>query len=280
MLDRFLIEDTLKRALVEDMNNGDITTEYLIDDSSEGEALVTAKQCGVICGLEVSKTVFEIVDSELKFSALTNDGDYVSKGSDVLKVEGKIKNILKSERVALNFLQRMSGIATKAYDIVKIVEGIDVRVVDTRKTTPGLRIFEKYAVTTGGAFNHRFNLTDAVMIKDNHIEAVGSITEAIRLSRRHIPHTAKIEIEVKNIEELREALESGADIIMLDNMNESEMKQAVEITDKRVILEASGNITEKNLRQVAETGVDVISIGALTHSYTSMDLSLNIKIKE
>ena len=280
MLDKFLIEDTLKNALKEDMNYGDITSDSLIDDKLEGKAIITAKQDGIISGLDVCKLVFEIVDPSLKCKSLKEDGERISSGDDVFKVKGKIKSILKAERVALNFLQRMSGISTKAYDISKLVEGLDVRVVDTRKTTPGLRVFEKYAVVKGGAFNHRFNLSDAVMIKDNHIEAIGSITDAIHIARKNISHTIKIEVEVKNLIELREALDSKADIIMLDNMTTEDMKKAVEIANKKAIIEASGNITEENIRSVAETGVDVISIGALTHSYKSMDLSLNIKTKE
>ena len=280
MLDKFLIEDTLKNALKEDMNYGDITSDSLIDDKLEGKAIITAKQDGIISGLDVCKLVFEIVDPSLKCKSLKEDGERVSNGDDVFKVKGKIKSILKAERVALNFLQRMSGISTKAYDISKLVEGLDVRVVDTRKTTPGLRLFEKYAVAKGGLFNHRFNLSDAVMIKDNHIEAIGSITDAVHIARKNISHTIKIEVEVKNLIELREALDSKADIIMLDNMTAEDMKKAVEIANKKAIIEASGNITEENIRSVAETGVDVISIGALTHSYKSMDLSLNIKTKE
>ena len=280
MLDKFLIEDTLKNALKEDMNYGDITSDSLIDDKLEGKAIITAKQDGIISGLDVCKLVFEIVDPSLKCKSLIEDGERVSIGDDVFKVKGKIKSILKAERVALNFLQRMSGISTKAYDISKLVEGLDVRVVDTRKTTPGLRLFEKYAVIKGGSFNHRFNLSDAVMIKDNHIEAIGSITDAVHIARKNISHTIKIEVEVKNLIELREALDSKADIIMLDNMTTEDMKKAVEIANKKAIIEASGNITEENIRSVAETGVDVISIGALTHSYKSMDLSLNIKTKE
>ena len=280
MLDKFLIEDTLKNALKEDMNYGDITSDSLIDDKLEGKAIITAKQDGIISGLDVCKLVFEIVDPSLKCKSLIEDGERVSNGDDVFKVKGKIKSILKAERVALNFLQRMSGISTKAYDISKLVEGLDVRVVDTRKTTPGLRLFEKYAVIKGGSFNHRFNLSDAVMIKDNHIEAIVSITDAVHIARKNISHTIKIEVEVKNLIELREALDSKADIIMLDNMTTEDMKKAVEIANKKAIIEASGNITEENIRSVAETGVDVISIGALTHSYKSMDLSLNIKTKE
>lgn len=278
VLDRFLIEDTIKQALIEDMNNGDMTSEYLIEDSLNGKAIITAKQDGVVCGLDVSRVAFDIVDNSIEFTKLKSDGERVIKGEDLAVVKGSIKSILKGERVALNFLQRMSGIATKSREISKKVEGFDVRVVDTRKTTPGLRIFEKYAVNIGGCFNHRFNLSDAVMIKDNHIEAVGSIKEAVDKARKNIPHTTKIEVEVKNLEELRQALDSNADIIMLDNMDLDTMKKAVEITQKKAILEASGNIDSESILEVARTGVDIISVGALTHSFNSMDISLNINL--
>lgn len=277
MLDRFLIEDILKNALKEDMNNGDITSEYLIDDNLKGKAIITAKQNGIICGLDVARTVFSIVDDSVKFSKLKTDGAEACVGEDIAIIEGNLKSILKSERVALNFLQRMSGIASKSREISKLVSDIDVRVVDTRKTTPGLRIFEKYAVKKGGCFNHRFNLSDSVMIKDNHIEAVGSISKAVAKIKMEIPHTTKIEVEVTNLEQLKQALECKADIIMLDNMDVEMMIKAVKITDKRAILEASGNIDENVILEVAKTGVDVISLGALTHSFESMDISLNIK---
>lgn len=277
MLDRFLIEDILKNALKEDMNNGDITSEYLIDDNLKGKAIITAKQNGIICGLDVAKTVFSIVDDSVKFSKLKTDGSEGCVGEDIAIIEGNLKSILKSERVALNFLQRMSGIASKSREISKLVSDIDVRVVDTRKTTPGLRIFEKYAVKKGGCFNHRFNLSDSVMIKDNHIEAVGSISKAVAKIKMEIPHTTKIEVEVTNLEQLKQALECKADIIMLDNMDVEMMIKAVKITNKRAILEASGNIDENTILEVAKTGVDIISLGALTHSFESMDISLNIK---
>ena len=278
MLDRFLIEDTIKRALIEDMNNGDMTSEYLIDKELNGRAIITAKEDGMVCGLDVSKITFDIVDSEIVFTYLKNDGERVKKGEDLARIEGSIKSILKAERVALNFLQRMSGIARKSMNLSKKLEAFDVRVVDTRKTTPGLRIFEKYAVNLGGCSNHRFNLSDAVMIKDNHIEAVGSIKVAVERARKNIPHTTKVEVEVKNLGELDQALESKADIIMLDNMNLDDMKKAVKITNKRALLEASGNIDEDSIIEVAKTGVDIISVGALTHSFNSMDISLNITL--
>lgn len=278
MLDRFLIEDTIKRALLEDMNNGDITSDFLIDKSLNAKAIITAKEDGVVCGLNVAKITFELVDKYLVFDELSTDGDQIKKGQDIAVIEGRAQSILKGERVALNFLQRMSGIATKAKTISGLVSSYDVRVVDTRKTSPGLRVFEKYAVRTGKCYNHRYNLSDAVMIKDNHIEAVGSIREAIRIAKASIPHTTKIEVEVKNLIELRQALESKADIIMLDNMDIETMKKAVEITKGAAILEASGNVDEENIEEIASTGVDIISVGALTHSYKSMDISLNIKM--
>ncbi len=276
MLDEFLIEDTLKYALKEDMNNGDITSDYLIDDNLRGKAIITFKEEGIVCGLDVVRIIFSIVDKSLKVSKLVDDGETVVKGKDIATIEGNLKSILKAERVALNFLQRMSGIATKSKKISKLIKDFDVRVVDTRKTTPGLRVFEKYAVKTGGCFNHRFNLSDAVMIKDNHISSVGSVEKAIKKIRSEIPHTVKIEIEVKNLDELKEALDNGVDIIMLDNMDTDTMKKAVEITNKRAVLEASGNITNETIEEVASTGVDIISVGGLTHSFESMDISLNI----
>lgn len=276
LLDRFLIEETLINALKEDMNNGDITSDYLVDYEVRGKATIKSKERGVICGLDVAEIVFSIVNDSLTFSKLKVDGENVLIGEDIAVIEGSLKSILKGERVALNFLQRMSGIATKSNDMSALVEDLDVKIVDTRKTTPGLRIFEKYAVKMGGCYNHRFNLSDAVMIKDNHIEAVGGITKAVEILRNQIPHTTKIEVEVKNIEELNEALDVEADIIMLDNMDPYIMKRAVEITQGSAILEASGNISEENIREVAETGVDIISVGGLTHSFKSMDISLNI----
>lgn len=280
LLDEFLIEDTLKYALKEDMNNGDITSDSLMDESLQGRALITSKEAGVICGLDVVKLIFSIVDRNLKLTKLVKDGDDIGKGRDLILLEGSLKSILKAERVALNFLQRMSGIASKTKEMSELVKDLDVKIVDTRKTTPGLRIFEKYAVKTGGGFNHRFNLSDSVMIKDNHIEAVGSIEKAIKIIRSEISHTRKIEIEVKNLTELKEALDNKADIVMLDNMDIDDMKKAVKITNKRAILEASGNITEKTIRQVANTGIDIISVGGLTHSFDSMDISLNVKLTE
>ena len=276
MLDRFLIEDVIKNALIEDMNGGDITSEYLVKETSLGEGVIVAKEEGVVCGLYVSELVFNQVDSSLEFIKLKNDGDNILKGEKIAKVTGKLRSILKGERVALNFLQRMSGIASKSRLFSDMVKDYEVRVVDTRKTTPGLRLFEKYAVKVGGCFNHRYNLSDTVMIKDNHIVATGGIRKAIETARENIPHTVKIEVEVKNLEELKEALDSKPDIIMLDNMDLDTLKKAVNIVDKKVILEASGNVNEETILDIANTGVDIISVGALTHSVNSLDISLNI----
>lgn len=277
MLDRFLIEDILKNALREDISYVDITSEYLIDGDLKGEAVIIAKERGVVCGIDVASLVFSIVDDSIEFIKIKKDTDVVNKGELIANVRGSLKSILKAERVALNFIQRMSGIASKSRELIDLVKDLDVKIVDTRKTTPGLRIFEKYAVVSGGAFNHRFNLSDTVMIKDNHIKAIGSITEAIKRVKSRVPHTTKIEIEVENLKQLRKALDAKADIILLDNMNIKDMREAVEITNNKAILEASGNINSKNLRKVAETGVDIISVGGLTHSFKSMDISLNIK---
>ena len=276
MLDKILIEDTFKNALKEDMNNGGITSDYLVDSSLKGKATVTAKEDGVICGLDVAEMVFLIVDSDLKITRFKKDGDLVEKGQDIATVKGSLKSILKAERVALNFLQRMSGIASQARDMSDLVKDFDVKVADTRKTTPGLRVFEKYAVRIGGGVNHRFNLSDAVMIKDNHIEAVGGIRKAVDILKSQIPHTTKIEVEVKDLDQLKEALDSKAHIIMLDNMDTETMKRAVKITNKDAILEASGNVTCETIVDIAKTGVDIISVGGLTHSFKSMDISLNI----
>ena len=276
MLDKFLIENIIKNALREDMNGGDITSDYLIDKSSIGKGIITSKEEGIICGLDIAELVFSALDSTLTFTKLKSDGDMVTKGEDIATIEGSLASILKGERVALNFLQRMSGIASKSRIFADKVKEYKVRIVDTRKTTPGLRIFEKYSVKTGGCFNHRHNLSDAVMIKDNHIIAAGGIKHAVEKLRKNIPHTTKIEVEVKNLEELQEALDLNTDIIMLDNMSIENMKKAVEITKGKAILEASGNVTEENIIEIAKTGVDIISVGALTHSVKSLDISLNI----
>ncbi|MFT9494249.1 carboxylating nicotinate-nucleotide diphosphorylase [Anaerosolibacter sp.] len=276
MLNQLIVEEIIRHALKEDMNYGDVTSDTLIPLEAMAMARMTAKEDGVIAGLAVAEMAFKTVDSTLSFVALKKDGDTVKKGDHIAEIKGSTRGILKAERLALNLIQRMSGIATLSKAYADEIEGYPTRVVDTRKTTPGLRVLEKYAVKVGGCHNHRFNLSDAVMIKDNHIKAVGSITKAIEMARQSISHTMKIEVEVESLAQLQEALEVKADIIMLDNMDTDTMRDAVKITGGRAILEASGNITKERLREIAAIGIDVISVGALTHSIKSLDISLNI----
>ena len=276
-MNKFIIEEIIKKGLIEDINYFDAATDLLIPEKQISKAKLIAKADGIVAGIEVFEMVFKLIDSEIDFKSVFKDGDHVTHGDVILTMTGKTQTILKGERLALNFLQRMSGIASLSNRYSQAVEGISVRVVDTRKTTPNLRILEKYAVSAGGCYNHRFNLSDAMMIKDNHIQAVGSIKKAIEKGKQLIPHTMKIEVEVKNLDELKEALDAGADIIMLDNMTINEMKQAVIIADHQAIIEASGGVDLNNIREVASTGVDIISVGALTHSYQSLDISLLIE---
>lgn len=275
-MNKLLIEDIIKNGLKEDINYLDVATDLLVDEKSQSNAYLISKENGILAGVEVFKQVFEILGGDIKFTQNFNDGDYLCQGDLILEMSGNTRIILKGERLALNLLQRMSGIATLASEFADLVKDLDTRIVDTRKTTPNLRILEKYAVRVGGCFNHRYNLSDSMMIKDNHIQAVGSIGKAVKLGEKNIPHTMKIEVEVKNIEELNEALEAKVDIIMLDNMSMDEMKKAVEITKGKAIVEASGGINLNNVRSIALTGVDIISVGALTHSYKSLDISLKI----
>ncbi|RKD26916.1 nicotinate-nucleotide pyrophosphorylase [carboxylating] [Caminicella sporogenes DSM 14501] len=276
MLNWVLVDEIIKNGLKEDINNIDITTDNLIDDESKSMAYMLAKEEGVIAGLYVAERVFKILDKEVNFKFNVKDGDKVEKGTIIAEIKGNTKAILKGERLALNLIQRMSGIATISRKYRDVVKDFPVRIVDTRKTTPGLRILEKYAVRIGGCYNHRYNLSEAVMIKDNHIKAAGGIREAILKVKDKIPHTIKVEVEVESITELKEAIDAGADIVMLDNMELEDMKKAVEIGKGKVIIEASGGITLDKLVQIAEVGVDVISVGALTHSVKAMDISLNI----
>ncbi|WP_026478069.1 carboxylating nicotinate-nucleotide diphosphorylase [Alkaliphilus transvaalensis] len=277
MLNKLIINKIVENALIEDMNYGDITTDCLINNDLRGKAVITAKEEGIIAGLMVSETVFKILDENISFQALVADGDQVVVEQPIAFVKGSMKNIIMGERVALNLLQRMSGIATKSRTYSKLVKDYPVKITDTRKTTPGLRGLEKYAVKIGGCFNHRYNLSDSILIKENHIKAVGGIEKAIKACRKKIPHTMKIEIEVESIEQLKEALTNKADIILLDNMDLDQMKEAVLINQRQAILEASGNITEDKLIEIAKIGIDIISVGALTHSVKAMDISLNIE---
>lgn len=276
-LDKFYIHEIVMNALKEDMPLGDITTDNIIGEKDISKAEFLAKQDAVIAGLEVVRHVFEVLDSEVKFTGLVRDGDSVRKGDIIARVSGPTRALLKGERTALNFLQRLSAIATITNRYAMKVKDLPVKIADTRKTTPGLRLLEKYAVSAGGGSNHRFSLSDGVLIKDNHIAAAGGITNAVNRVRASIPHTVKIEVEVESLEEVQEALDCKADIIMLDNMSNEKMAEAVEIINKRALVEASGNMTEETIYEVARTGVDIISIGKLTHSANSIDISMNIE---
>ena len=276
MLNKIYVDNLINNALLEDINYVDVATDYLIPDEQEGSAQFIAKADGVLCGLDVALRVFEILQPDFKAEVFKKDGDVLKKGDIIAKVYGKTKNILKGERTALNLIQHMSGVATATNKAVKISEGTKATIADTRKTLPGLRPIEKYAVTVGGGRNHRYNLSDCAMLKDNHVDAGGGITNAVKTLKAKLGHTVKIELEVRNLEELREALEAQVDIIMLDNMSCEDMKKAVEITDGRAKLEASGGITDETLYDIAQTGVDIISMGAITHSVKAFDISLKI----
>lgn len=270
------LNDLIKRALEEDIGHGDITTENLIPHEHQSCGEFIAKQEGVLAGIEVARAVFAYLDGSIAFEALKQDGDLLKKGEVIARVRGRTRSLLMGERLALNFLQRMSGIASKTYRMAQLVKPYPAVLVDTRKTTPGLRFLEKYAVSVGGGRNHRFGLYDGVMIKDNHIKAAGGIRSAVEKIRDKVPHTIKIEVEVENLEQLAEALEAGADIILLDNMSLDMMKKAVAMAKGKALLEASGGINEDNIREIAATGVDFISSGALTHSASSLDISFNL----
>lgn len=273
---QFYIDDLIKTALLEDVNYIDTTADYLLDDQrSTGRFL--AKADGVLCGLDVAQRVFELLDPDVTFIKLKKDGDRLQKGEIFATVTGRTTVLLKGERTALNLLQHMSGIATDTAQAVELVKGTKAMITDTRKTLPGLRPLQKYAVVCGGGRNHRFNLSDGAMLKDNHIDAAGGIAPAVEKLRGRLGHMVKLEVETRNLDEVAQALAAGADVIMLDNMDCDAMRRAVELTGGRALLEASGGITADTLRQVAETGVDIISIGALTHSVTAFDISMKIK---
>ncbi len=278
-LDRNMLDKIIMNALTEDIGTGDITTQSTIPEDKVAHGLYRAKESGVLCGMDVAKRVFQLINGDIEFTALKKDGDRIEKGDIIAEVRGKATDVLTGERIGLNLMQRMSGIATRTAEAVRAVEGYSSKICDTRKTTPGLRVIEKYAVKVGGGTNHRFNLADGILIKDNHIVAAGSITAAVKAARENAPHTLKIEVEVENFTQLEEALEAGADIIMLDNMSCEEMTKAVKIVDGRAITEASGNMGDRDLSEVAACGVDLISIGALTHSVRALDISLKFTIE-
>jgi len=274
-----LIVNNIKDWLQEDVGTGDVSAIATIPAEHQSKGIIHVKEDGIVCGLQVAALVFSQLDSSLQFEALKSDGDAVKKGDVLAVVTGSTRSILTGERLALNLLQRLSGISTKTNEFVLAIAGLPTRLVDTRKTTPGLRLLEKYAVRVGGGHNHRFGLYDAVMIKDNHIKGAGGITAAVSAARAEIPHTMKIEVEVENFEQLYEAIRAQADIIMLDNMSANDMKQAVAIVREQaphVIIEGSGSVNPQNIRALAETGVDVISVGRLTYSVPALDISLDL----
>ena len=262
------------QALQEDITGEDVTTNAILPEDCQGEAELLCKQDGIIAGLDVFARPFTLLDDKVWFEFFVKDGDEVHKGQKLAKVVGSMRAILSAERVGLNYLQRMSGIATYTHQVVSLLEGMGMTLVDTRKTTPNMRVFEKYAVTVGGGKNHRYNLSDGVLLKDNHISAAGGVAKAIAMAKAYAPFVRKIEVETETLDMVREAVEAGADIIMLDNMSHDMMKEAVAIIAGRAETECSGNVTKENIAALADIGVDYISSGALTHSAPILDLSL------
>ncbi len=268
------MDPSILAALREDVTSEDISTNAIMKKPKQGKADLICKQDGIICGLDVFARVFELLERNAHFKTTYSDGDEVKKGELIGVIYGDIRTLLTGERTALNYLQRMSGIATNANKMVRILEGKHTKLLDTRKTTPGLRIFEKYAVRCGGATNHRYNLSDCVMMKDNHICAAGSITKAVQMARDYVSFVTKIEVECETLEQVAEAAECGADIIMLDNMDNDTMRKAVALIDGRAQTECSGNVTAERLLEIADIGVDFVSSGALTYASPAMDISL------
>ena len=271
---RINIDEYLLNALKEDITSEDVTTNAVMPEAKQGKVDLICKEDGIICGLEVFERVFKLLDENTVFETELQDGDEVKNGDLMGVVKGDIRVLLSGERVALNYLQRMSGIATFTRSLAKELEGSRTKLLDTRKTTPNMRPFEKYAVTVGGGYNHRYNLSDGVLLKDNHIGAAGGIRQAVYMAREYAPFVRKIEIETENLEMVSEALEAGADIIMLDNMDDETMKEAVKMIDGRAETECSGNVTKERLAAIREIGVDYVSSGALTHSAPILDISM------
>ncbi|HIX76504.1 MAG TPA: carboxylating nicotinate-nucleotide diphosphorylase [Candidatus Fusicatenibacter merdavium] len=268
-------------ALKEDISSEDVSTNAVIRTAVQGEADLICKQDGIIAGLEVFRRVFELLDADTEAELYCKDGDEVKRGQLLGHIRGDIRVLLSGERVALNYLQRMSGIATYTRSVAKLLEGTGTKLLDTRKTTPNMRIFEKYAVRVGGGYNHRYNLSDGVLLKDNHISAAGGVARAVKMAREYAPFVRKIEVETENLDMVREAVEAGADIIMLDNMSPEEMGEAIRIIDGRAETECSGNVTKENVERLTKLGVDYISSGALTHSAPILDLSVkNLHVVE
>jgi len=274
--ENILIEKIVEQALLEDIGTGDITTDSVVHSNLKAKGIIKTSEDGIVAGLNIVNLVFKKLDSEIIFQEKIKDGMKVTRGKVLAEIGGSSRTILMGERVALNFLQRMSGIATITFKFCQEVKDFPVRIVDTRKTTPGLRILEKYAIRMGGGYNHRFGLYDAVLIKDNHIAVSGGIKSAVNSVRKQISHTVKIEVEVENLSQLKDALEMKVDIIMLDNMDLDTMEEAVKIAKGKALIEASGGITLEKVRKIAQTGVDLISIGSLTHSVKSLDISMEI----
>lgn len=278
---RLNVDELLRMALKEDITSEDISTNSVMPEYQKGRVELICKQDGIICGLPVFKRVFELLDDTVSFEMFVKDGDAVTAGKLMAVVTGDIRALLSGERTALNYLQRMSGIATYTNSIVELLKDSHTTLLDTRKTTPNMRIFEKYAVKVGGGTNHRYNLSDAVMLKDNHIGAAGSITKAVKMAREYCSFVNKIEVETENLEMVKEAVEAGADIIMLDNMTHDEMKEAIAYINGRALTECSGNVTKETIPDILDLGVDYVSSGALTHSAPIMDISLkNMKHAE
>ncbi len=276
IIPQFYIDDIIRNAIKEDINYMDVSTVYVIPETQTGTARFIAKADGVLCGLEIAMRVFEMLDSTFSYEAYFKDGDEIKKGDLIAVFKGKTACLLQGERTALNLLQHLSGIATATNACVKAVAGTNASIAETRKTLPGLRALQKYAVTCGGGRNHRYNLSDAAMLKDNHIDAGGGIANTVALLRSKLGHTVKIEVETRDMDEVQQAVAAGADIIMLDNMSCEQMKEACAFIDGRAVTEASGNVTLETIRKVAETGVDIISLGALTHSVKAFDISMRI----
>ncbi len=276
-LPQFYVDDVIRRALEEDINYLDVSSDYLLPEDQRNEAYFVAKADGVLCGLEVALRTFELLDDSFSAKIYKHDGDKIAAGDVIAEFSGKTVLLLKGERTALNLLQHMSGIATATARAVELVRGTNAQITDTRKTLPGLRALQKYAVVCGGGKNHRFNLSDGAMLKDNHIDAGGGIEKTVEILRGKLGHMVKIEVETRDLDEVREAVRAGADIIMLDNMSNDTMREAVALIGGKAKTEASGGITLENLAEVAKTGVDIISLGALTHSVHAFDISMKMK---
>lgn len=268
------VDPLIMSALREDITSEDVSTNSVMPHPQMGEVDLICKEDGIICGLQVFARVFELIDEKIKIEFYFKDGDFAEKGKKLAKVQGDIRTLLCGERTALNYLQRMSGIATYTHQVAKLLEGSGIQLLDTRKTTPNNRIFEKYAVRIGGGNNHRYNLSDGVLLKDNHIGAAGGVAQAIKLAKEYAPFVRKIEVEVENLDMVKEAVEAGADVIMLDNMTHQQMEEAMKIIAKRAEVEVSGNVTKENIARLADLGVDYVSSGALTHSSPILDISL------